>query len=45
MGSTSTDEDAIKGTAPEPSSFWMMAAALAIGLAAFRYRHKLRDQR
>jgi hypothetical protein len=42
MGSTSTDEDAIGGVAPEPSSFWMMAAALAIGLGAFRYRHKLR---
>jgi hypothetical protein len=45
MGSTSTDEDAIGGVAPEPSSFWMMAAALAIGLGAFRYRHRLRVQR
>jgi hypothetical protein len=46
LGSTSADEDAIDGvaTAPEPSTFWMMAA-LAIGFAAFRYRHKLRAQR
>jgi hypothetical protein len=38
-------KDAIGGEAPEPSSFWMMAAAVAFGLAAFRYRHKLRAQR
>ena len=42
FGSQSNDEDAIHGSAPEPSSFWMMAAAMAIGLTAFRYRHKLR---
>ena len=45
MGSQSNDEDAINGTAPEPSSFWMMLAALALGFAAFRYRHKVRAQR
>jgi hypothetical protein len=45
MGSQSNDEDAIDGTTPEPSSFWMMIGACAIGLAAFRYRHKLRAQR
>jgi hypothetical protein len=39
------DEDAIHGVAPEPSSFWMMAAAFAFGLAAFKYRHKFRAQR
>jgi hypothetical protein len=38
MGSQSNDEDAIRGETPEPSSFWMMLAACAIGLAAFRYR-------
>jgi hypothetical protein len=45
MGSQSNDEDAINGTAPEPASFWMMLAALVIGFAAFRLRHKLRVQR
>jgi hypothetical protein len=43
-GDTGSEYDAIAGEAPEPSSFWMMAAALAMGLAAFRYRHKLRAQ-
>jgi hypothetical protein len=38
MGSQSNDEDAINGAAPEPSSFWMMAAALGIGFATFRCR-------
>jgi hypothetical protein len=41
-GDTSGEYEAVGGVAPEPSSFWMMAAALAIGLAGFRYRHKLR---
>jgi hypothetical protein len=41
FGQTTTDEDAIRGEAPELSSFWMMAAALAIGIAAFKHRHKL----
>ena len=36
--------EAVGGEAPEPSSFWMMVAALAIGLAAFRYRHKFHAQ-
>jgi hypothetical protein len=44
-GDTTGEYDAIGGEAPEPSSFWMMAAAVAFGLAAFRYRHKLRAQR
>ena len=39
------DEDIFHGVTPEPSSFWMMAGALAIGLAAFRYRHKLPSKR
>jgi hypothetical protein len=40
---TAGEYEAVGGVeAPEPSSFWMMAAALATGLAAFRYRHKLR---
>ncbi len=30
------------GLAPEPSSFWMMTATLGVGLAALRYREKLR---
>jgi hypothetical protein len=41
FGDATNQYDAIVGDAPEPSSFWMMAA-LAMGLAAFRYRHKFR---
>ncbi|MGA3242660.1 MAG: PEP-CTERM sorting domain-containing protein [Bryobacteraceae bacterium] len=37
-GDTTGQYEAVGGEAPEPSSFWMMAAALALGLAAFRYR-------
>jgi hypothetical protein len=40
MGSTSTDEDAIHGVAPEPSSWMMMAAAFAIGMAAFKFKRR-----
>jgi hypothetical protein len=36
--------DAVGGEAPEPSSFWMMTAAFAMGFAAFRSRHKFRAQ-
>lgn len=43
-GDTSGEYEAVDGVAPEPSSFWMMATALAIGLAAFRYRHKFHAQ-
>jgi hypothetical protein len=45
VGSQSNDEDIFHGVTPEPSSFWMMAAALAFGLVACRYRRKLRPQR
>jgi len=41
-GDTTNEYEAVGGVAPEPSSFWMIAAALALGLAAFPYRHKLR---
>jgi hypothetical protein len=41
-GDANGQYEAVSGETPEPSSFWMMAAALAIGLAAFGYRHKLR---
>jgi hypothetical protein len=45
-GDATGQYEVVDGVAtPEPSSFRMMAAALAIGLAAFRYRHKLRAQR
>jgi hypothetical protein len=42
-GDASGEYEAVGGVAPEPSSLWMMAAALAIGLAGFRFRHKLRS--
>jgi hypothetical protein len=42
FGDTTGQYDAVGGEAPELSSFSMMAAALAVGLAAFRSRHKLR---
>jgi hypothetical protein len=49
LGSTSADEDTFDGVdgvaTPEPSSFWMMAAALAIGIAALKHRHKFCAQR
>jgi hypothetical protein len=41
-GDATGQYEAVAGEAPEPSSFWMMAAALAIGLAVFRYRHTSR---
>jgi len=41
-GDTSGEYEAITGQAPEPSSFWMMAAALALGLLAFKYRRTIR---
>jgi hypothetical protein len=41
LGTTSTDEDAIHGEAPEPASFWMMAAGLALGIAAFKYKRQI----
>jgi hypothetical protein len=41
-GDTSGEYEAVGGVAPEPSSVWMMAAALGMGLAAFRYRHRVR---
>jgi hypothetical protein len=40
-GDASGQYKAVVGDTPEPSSFWMMAAALAIGLTGFRYRPKL----
>jgi hypothetical protein len=38
FGDASGEYEAVGGVTPEPSSFWMMAAALAIGLARFRAR-------
>jgi hypothetical protein len=41
FGNSTATYDAIAGVAPEPSSFGMMAAALILGLAGYKFRHKL----
>lgn len=44
FGTNTAEYEAVAAAAPEPSSFWMMAAALLLGLTAFRYRHKFRNR-